>query len=225
MNADWLTTARQTLPRLIRLLDHLEPTYRFHDVRDVSPEFTAREGIAAVVWDVDGTLMSYHGTETDPLFVPNLEALASAGVRQAILSNCGESRFLELGAMFPDFPIVRGYDLGGERVYRVLHQGVDSLGDGRAKELLGRGAHQVRKPDGPLLLATLGALGDIDPSTALMVGDQFLTDVATGNLAGARSGKLPAWAKDTFPATLRVSQGLERLLYRISRLRGPRRSA
>ena len=225
MNGDWLTTARQTLPRLLRLLDELEPTYRIQDARDVSPDFVAREGIEAVVWDVDGTLMSYHAPAIEPLFAPCLEALRSVGVRQAILSNCGEARFVELGQMFPDFPIVRAYSLGEERVYRVLHGGEDSLGSERAKDLLARGARQVRKPDGPLLLATLEALGTTDPSAALMVGDQFLTDVASGNLAGTRSAKLPAWAKQTFPVTLRVSQGLERFLYRISRLRGPRRSS
>ena len=222
--ADWLTTARQTLPRLIRLVRELEPTYFLPDSRAVSPEFLRSEGIRAVVWDVDGTLMSYHAPAVDPEFVPTLQALEAMGVGQAILSNCGEERFVELGRMFPHWPVVRAYQLGSDRIYRVLLRGQDSLGTREASALLGQGAHQVRKPDGPLFLHTLGVLGDLQPEEALMVGDQHLTDIATANLASARSAKVPAWRRETFPFPVRASQWLELALYRLTR-RGSSRSS
>ena len=224
MNGDWLTTARQTFPRLARLFRELEPSYQFPDLRSVSPEFARSQAIRAVVWDVDGTLMSYHAPAPDPAFVPTLEALRAAGVVQAVLSNCGEKRFAELGRMFPEFPVVRGYQIGKERIYRVLHRGADSLGQREASALLRRGAQQVRKPDGPLFLHVLHVLGGLPPEEALMVGDQYLTDIATANLAGARSAKVKAWRGETFPLPVRASQWLETWLYLLSR-RGSTRSS
>lgn len=190
----------------------------------MSAEFVRREGILAVVWDVDGTLMSYHASGVDPAFLPTIATLREMGVAQAVLSNCGEERFVDLGRIFPEFPVVRAYELGADRTYRVLHEGRDSLGKEAAEALLGRGARQVRKPDGPLFLHAVSVLGCSSPTDALMVGDQFLTDVATANLAGGRSAKVPAWKRDTFPFPVRASQWLESAFYRLSRY-GASRSA
>lgn len=225
MTGDWWTTARQTVPRLARLARELEPTYRFSDVRAITPEFAARESIRAVVWDVDGTLMAYHAGGVDPELRSVLDRLAAARIAQAVVSNCGEARFVELGRIFPEFPVVRAYQRGGERTYRVLMHGVDSLDSEALTALRRAGARQVRKPDAGLLLQALDALGGIPAAAALMVGDQHLTDVATANLAGARSAKVAAWKRESFPLALRVSQSLERMLYLIMRSRGRSRSS
>ncbi|MCA9722385.1 MAG: HAD hydrolase-like protein, partial [Gemmatimonadetes bacterium] len=49
----------------------------------------------------------------------------------------------------------------------------------------------------------------------VMVGDQYLTDIAGANLAGARSIKLAAIAPETLPPGIRAGQRVERLLYRL----------
>lgn len=207
------------------LLRELEPALCLPDARAITPELLRREGIGAVVWDVDGTLMSYHAPAVDPEIRPVLEALIDAGVAQAILSNCGERRFLDLGRIFPELPIVRGYELRGTRTYRVLHRGSDQPGATVVHDLLQQGARPIRKPDGPLLLQVLTALGGVSPTEALMVGDQYLTDVATANLAGVRAAKVPTWKPETFPLPVRASQVLERVAYRFRRGRGRSRSS
>ncbi len=58
-------------------------------------------------------------------------------------------------------------------------------------------------------------LAEKDQNRVLMVGDQYLTDVASANLAGIRSAKVRTFRRDTFPRSLRFSQALEVTLYRV----------
>ncbi len=214
MNGDWLTTAKQSLPRLKKLVHRLEPTFVFPDIRSITPEFVEREQIRGIIWDVDGTLMSYHGSAIDPALLPTVNALSECGVVQAVLSNCGEDRFVRLGTMFPEWPTLRGYQTAeGHRRYRVLKSGLDDPGPEEVARILSSGGFTVRKPDGDLLREALRVL-DVEPEHGLMVGDQYLTDVASANLAGVRSVKVPAWRGDTFPIAVKASQTFERLLYR-----------
>ena len=50
---------------------------------------------------------------------------------------------------------------------------------------------------------------------AVMIGDQYLTDVAGANLGGVRSIKVPTLAGETFRPAVRFSQALERGLYAV----------
>jgi len=63
------------------------------------------------------------------------------------------------------------------------------------------------------------ALAELDiadrPEAALMVGDQYFTDIASANLAGVRSAKVPTLHRASFPAPVRWSQRLEAVLYRL----------
>ena len=64
--------------------------------------------------------------------------------------------------------------------------------------------------------AALEELGVADrPAAALMVGDQYFTDIASANLAGVRSVKVPTLHRASFPAPVRWSQRLEAVLYRL----------
>jgi len=193
----------------------MRPTWRFPDISAVTAERLAELGILAAIWDVDGTLMAYHAEEIDPRFQEQIRALfRDPRVRHAILSNCGEERFLTLGRVFPEIPVMRGYRRrDGGTVFRVLHGGVDSLAD--AATLLAEGARPIRKPDGELVRRAMEALGVEDPSRVVMIGDQYMTDVASANLAGARSIKVDTFRRDTFPLPVKLSQSLERLLYAI----------
>jgi predicted HAD superfamily phosphohydrolase YqeG len=49
-----------------------------------------------------------------------------------------------------------------------------------------------------------------------LVGDQYLTDVATANLAGIRSIKVPTLGRASFPPSVRLLQRVDEWLYRLT---------
>ena len=212
---DLLATLRQTLPRLWRLRHQLEPTFHVDSAVAIDAAFLERHGISAVLWDVDGTVMSFHGGDVDPEF-PHVRKLFRDGPgRHAILSNCHESRFEELGRMFPEVHVVRAYSTANGPIFRVKQQGNDTHTSHEVLELLRAGGRQIRKPSGELVNYCMQLLGEKDPNSVLMVGDQYLTDVASANLAGIRSAKVRTFRRDTFPRALRLSQALEATLYTV----------
>lgn len=221
-NRDWLMTLRQSLPRLRHLVSQMNPTWTVASVADLSSDWFAERGIAAAVWDVDGTLTSYHGPHVGPELEPAFRALRTdRRLSHAVLSNCGEDRFLELSRMFPDLLLVRAYEdpRKPEESFRMRQRigTSDSMSQAELEGLLRGGARQVRKPDGRLIRETAHLLGVDEISAVVMIGDQYLTDVATANLGGARSIKLLTYAKRTFPFSLRLSQSFEGLLFRLSK--------
>ena len=117
--------------------------------------------------------------------------------------------------MFPDVRVVRQYQLGDRLVPRHLMADTDSWSVDERKQYLAEGAIAIRKPSGSLLLEAVAAMG-IEPSGAIMVGDQYLTDVVGANLAVVRSIKLPTLARDTYPRMIRFSQWLEQVIYRLA---------
>jgi predicted HAD superfamily phosphohydrolase YqeG len=223
---DWLTTAAQTLPRFARLVTRLRPTFHVASAAAVDRRFLAEHGISAVLWDVDGTLMPYHHLEVAPELLPALAALRGH-VPQAILSNCGEERLLELGRVFEDLPVLKAYRAdGGALVVRHLEGGRErwSTGTGAARADVARPVGRLvplKKPSAELVGLALDRLDVAAPAQALMVGDQYFTDVAGANLAGIRSAKVETHAPATFPVVLRAFQGVERALYRLLHGRAP----
>jgi predicted HAD superfamily phosphohydrolase YqeG len=217
MPTDQLATALQTLPRLWTIARNMQPTYRLDSVRDITAEFLDREGIRAVLWDVDGTIMAYHAGAVDPAF-SHLQTLFTNGpARHGILSNCDEERFVELANIFPQLPSIRGYWTKSGPVFRKTFQGMDTHTREEIVELLERGAKQIRKPSGELIRYGMDLLGVDAPYQLLMVGDQYLTDVASANLAGARSAKVRTWKRDTFPQSIRLGQRAEQVLSSVMR--------
>lgn len=205
-----LGTIAQSLPRIRAILGNLEPTWHIRDAAGITPAFLAQHGITAMVWDVDGTLTLFHQATLAGAF-PVLDA---PGVRHAILSNADEHRFRELGEIFPAMPVCKGYRIDGALRLRSLLHGRDSF-DASTQARIGRpGVVPVRKPDGPLLRATVDLLG-ADPSHAVMVGDQYFTDIAGANLAGVRSIKVAAIGWQHLPPGIRFGQRVERLAYRV----------
>ncbi len=91
MSGDQFSTLRQSLPRLGRLLTKMRPTYTVESVADIDAEFLETHGIRAVLWDVDGSLMSYHGKEIDPAFRHVRTLFRNGPARHAILSTLGRS--------------------------------------------------------------------------------------------------------------------------------------
>lgn len=210
-----LATLRQSLGRMPLLLRNMEPTWFLDGVAGITPDFVAREGIAGILWDIDGTLTAYHRTTLLPEAVAPFEALRGVpGLAHAILSNSPEWRFRELAEMFPDVPVLRGYRLGGKVLLRRLHGGHDSWSADDLEARLAAGAVTLRKPSAELVRLAIAELG-CPPDAAVMVGDQYLTDIAGANLARIRSIKLPNPAKRTFPWSIRFTQRLEELLFRV----------
>jgi predicted HAD superfamily phosphohydrolase YqeG len=195
----------------------MRPTWRLADVSAVTAEWLVHRGIEAAIWDVDGTLMSYHGSEIDPRFREHIRTLfQDPRVRHAVLSNCGEQRFALLGQMFPEIAVLRGYRRrDGEVVLRVLRGSEDSLSGQALEALRGAGARALRKPDGELVRRAMEALGVEKPHQVVMIGDQYMTDVASASLAGARSIKVQTFRRDTFPLPVKLGQDLERMLYAV----------
>ena len=212
----WLATARQTIPRLFRLIGCLRPTLHIPDIRRLEPAILADRGIRAVLWDVDGTLMKHHGDRVDPELLPAFERLvAQDGVQHAILSNCGEGRFIELGKIFPNLPVLRAYSLSGRVVRRSLFQGQDRWSDPAAQAFHPHQLQRISKPSDILLRCVMEDLGLTDPLTLMMVGDQYFTDVAGANLCGAVSVKVSTWRPDSFPLALRLFQRAEKVVYAV----------
>ena len=184
-------------------------------------------GVEAVLWDVDGTLMAHHAARVDPSLAAAFGDLLNApGLRHAIISNCRADRFAELGRIFPDVPILLGYETEAGAAFRV-RRGEDEAWRGpgvSAARAAGEvGLRPIRKPSRRLVRAALEALGAADrPEAALMVGDQYFTDIASANLAGIRSLKVATLHGASFPTPVRAAQRLEGLFYRV-RYGRPRR--
>ncbi|WP_419167549.1 HAD hydrolase-like protein [Candidatus Palauibacter sp.] len=225
MSATWVQTSRRLLPRLARLSREIRPTFHLDSVNEISPGTLRDLGVEAVLWDVDGTLMAHHSDRVDPPLSAAFEALLGApGLRHAIVSNCQEDRFAELGRIFPGMPIVLGYETGAGAAFRVRRGAAEEwrgpgAGDGSDPANApgsGVGARPIRKPSRRLVRAALDVLDFADrPEAALMVGDQYFTDIASASLAGIRSVKVTTLHRASFPSPVRVSQRLEGLLYRL----------
>ncbi len=214
--ANWLTTVRQTLPRIGLMVRHMRPSLELPDVASIDRPLLESLGVEAVIWDVDGTLMPRHGREVAaPFRVAFRGVLAAPGMRHLILSNADEARYRELGSIFPEIPVVRAYATARGIVGRTLLKGEDSWDTAEALESRLSDARALRKPSVALIEIALGQLGHPPRNSVLMVGDQYMTDIAGANLAGIRSLKVSTHAPASFPVPVRVLQYLERVCYRI----------
>ena len=210
-----LGTLAQSIGRVPELIRSMEPTWFLASVAELDEAFVLRHGVAGLIWDIDGTLTAYHCTELLPEVAAAFAALRDLpGLRHVILSNAPEWRFKQLAAMFPTIPVLRGYRVGTDVLGRRLLGETDSWTVEEREARIAAGAVPLRKPSAELVRVAVAELG-CPPGRAVMVGDQHLTDVAGANLAGVRSIKVPNPAPETFPLSIRVSQRLEALLYRL----------
>ncbi len=214
----WIHTARRVIPHFFTLSRQTGPTWCYDAVSGIDPDALADHGIGAVLWDVDGTLMPHHGREVDPSVRDRFEDLiGDARFRHAIVSNCQLPRLRELGEMFPSIPVVLGFTTPDGPAFRAM-EGREEVqfgpGAGRlpppGSNDVGEGILPMRKPAGELIDAALERLdlaGQGD--RAIMVGDQYFTDIVSANLAGIRSVKVQTIDPASFPTAVRLSQRLE----------------
>lgn len=221
---DWVRTTWQALPRFFSLVRQLRPTVQVADIREIDDRFLRERRVEALIWDVDGTLMAHHELEVaEPLRRRFEELTSREGLRQVILSNCGEERLAELGRIFPEVPVLKAYEGPEGPLVRRLYQGEESWGNyGAVPPISVAGLHPVKKPSEVPIALALSEMGNPDPSRVYMVGDQYFTDIAGANLGGISSIRVSTWRPASFPPVLRTFQRFETILYRV--LYGRRRS-
>lgn len=207
------TTFFQVAPHLVKIIRRMRPTWHLAGLAALDTRFLARHGLRGLIWDVDGTLTGDRRTEVaHQAEGPFRDLMADAGLRHVVLSNAGEERYLQLGTIFPQLPILRAYTLGGKTLYRRLQGTSDSWTRDELVARLAEGARVIRKPSAELANYAVREL-ELNGSEVLMVGDQYMTDVAGANLAGVRSVKLPTIEPETFRTVVKFSQLLERAIY------------
>ena len=215
--ADWTTTVRQVLPKFFAVARRMRPTWHMASLAELTPGFLDAQGVRLIIWDVDGTLMPWHGTEVaDDLCAAWDRLRAVEGCTHLILSNCGDARFLELGRVFPDVAVVKGYSTPEGAAGRQTLAGVVSWTDGGNRDpMTDPRISTIRKPDARLVRFALALAGNVQAGDALMVGDQYFTDIAGANEAGVRTLKVRTWKRASFPVPVACMQWLEGVLYRL----------
>jgi predicted HAD superfamily phosphohydrolase YqeG len=213
--ASAFTTFFQVWPRLSTLVREMRPTWEVRSLAEVTPAFLRAQDVRGLIWDVDGTLTGDRRREILPDAAEPFQALLDdPDLGHVILSNASEERFLQLGEMFPEIPLLRGYVQGSATLFRKLHGGVDSGTADRLAQRLADGAYVLRKPNADLIFFAVRELG-CEKERVAMVGDQYLTDVAGANLGGIRSIKLPTLAPETFRRSVRLGQLAENALFAV----------
>lgn len=207
-----LSTFVQVVPRLPTLLRHMRPTWHLPDLAALDAKFVQANGIRGLVWDVDGVLARDRGPLIEEAARTFRALLEQPRLKHVILSNASEERFKQLGDIFPTVILVRGYLLGKTVLYRKRRGTVDSWTGEELERRLNEGARMIRKPSAELMAGALREL-ECGKDEAVMVGDQYFTDVAGANLAGVRSIKLPTMAKESFRVSVRISHALEAAIY------------
>ncbi|MBI4453123.1 HAD hydrolase-like protein [Candidatus Woesearchaeota archaeon] len=139
---DYLNTSVHFVGNLFTNLkpENVLPDYSVLSVNSLAIDFFNANGIEAIIWDVDGTLMRYHGQCVDDsikavfgklTYAKRLNAKkaldAEKGLKHAILSNSGENRFRELGYIFPEIPVLRMYESNTGIIERRLYQHKDHI--------------------------------------------------------------------------------------------------
>jgi predicted HAD superfamily phosphohydrolase YqeG len=210
---DWLLTVRQSVPKAFSVAKHLAPTFELRGAAEIDAHFLREHGIRGILWDVDGTLTHYHGIGLAPEAEPVRFLFEADWIRHGIVSNSDEVRYMELGRIFPDLPVLKLYELDGTTVGRRLEKGRDlwyaeGVGPGVPDPPEGE-MEALRKPDARIMRFAVEQLG-VPPEAVLMVGDQYWTDVAGAGLAGLRSAKVPTAGPSTFPPAIRAFQRIER---------------
>ena len=208
----FIGTVVQSAPRLRTLLVNMRPTWHLSSLAAIDRPFLDKHAVTGLIWDVDGTLTPNRGAIAPDILEAFESLIALDGVGHVILSNADEARFRELGEMFPTVVVIRGYSRLDTAIFcRLTHRveewshdiGVDAVG-----------AVALRKPSAELVREAIRVLG-CDPIGVVMIGDQYLTDIAGANLAGIRSIKVPTLDRASFPIAVRAAQQLEAILHRI----------
>jgi predicted HAD superfamily phosphohydrolase YqeG len=165
------------------------------------------EGVAGIIWDLDGTLTSHGASEIHPEVHAHLTRLQTEEFRNVVLSNARSPRLRTLSKDWPGVPFVKGYQVGPSLAFRIFESGQESWSGGPTAR---RAA--VRKPDMRLVEFAIEQTDLSDRDRIALVGDQYVTDIAPANLAGLHSVKVPTLKPASFPLPVRALQVAEHVL-------------
>lgn len=76
---------------------NLTPDFRKSKAFDIDAGFLAGAGIAALIIDIDNTLVEWRGEEPGDVAVAWITSLKRAGIKLALVSNAGGPRALRMG--------------------------------------------------------------------------------------------------------------------------------
>ena len=231
MSLDTLRTAAQFVKnlRVNWAHYHLMPSDFVESVSDVSPSFLRERSIEGIVWDVDNTLMEYHGTAVDPSVLVAFQALRN--IPQVVLSNSDDMRYRALGTIFPTTPVLRVYapkKSSGKTapLFQQLVAYTSTLRDGYPangftlleesladmvplpKHPFLRDFYALRKPH-PLVFRYAAAVLGKDVSHIAVIGDRASTDISGGNQAGMYTIKVAPLRQETEPFLAGVARWCE----------------
>jgi predicted HAD superfamily phosphohydrolase YqeG len=184
------------------MIDTIRPTIALPSVEHVPhilPDHADRNRGALIGYDVDGTLTDYHGELEERIRKVLLE-LEAQEYQQCVISNAYDKRAEWLRDTFTGDPELR------MRVYTPADVAPE-----------GERIKKYRKPSPAMFMAAIRE-HDVRPKAAIMVGDQLLKDVWSGNrIPGARTVLVPRYGEGDDPNVRRFQRPVEaRLLDRMS---------
>ncbi len=127
-----------------------KPEYVFNSVADIEPEFLEREGIHALILDLDNTLTTHNNPVPRPEIRLWLENMKKTPVKMLILSNNHYERVKPFAdALGLDFVCDAGKPLTGGYKRAIRHLGLDrsevaSVGDQIFTDVLGSNLSGVK---------------------------------------------------------------------------------
>lgn len=78
------------------MFDKLQPDYYFNEFAEITPELLKKEGIRALMIDIDNTLAPYEMPEPDEKILVWLSSLRENGIEFAFISNNSSGRRVEI---------------------------------------------------------------------------------------------------------------------------------
>lgn len=127
-----------------------KPDYVFDSIADISPDFFEKEGIEALILDLDNTLTTHNNPVPDAVRLKWFEDMKSRGLKMIIVSNNHPERvkpFAEfLGLDFvPDGgkPLPRGYNEACRRL-GIPKKRIAAVGDQIFTDVMGCKAAGIR---------------------------------------------------------------------------------
>ena len=70
-----------------RKIDMFKPDWLFDTVFEITPDFLIKEGVKAVIFDIDDTVVPHGSEKPDEKCLSFIEGLKSAGIKVAYISN------------------------------------------------------------------------------------------------------------------------------------------
>lgn len=150
------------------MIHNLRPDFIAPSVMHVTPDFLNEQGIKTLSTDVDGFLMSHHGSELPDAVRRHLQKVSGSGINIVFSSNAYGERVDEL------HEIAATVDETVQVVTPVMvtPEGLDPK--------------KFRKPN-PAVILKAAEITGVKVSDVIHGGDQGMKDVVAGNRAGAKT--------------------------------------